>query len=59
MNPESGFSKVTREGIERNIIEALAANDIDLVNAQLDIYPTGRPRPDEPYVLEDRLEELE
>ena len=41
---ESGFSKVTREGIERNIDEAVNAGDGGLVNYNLDLWPTGRPR---------------
>lgn len=43
---ESKFSQVTREGIERNITEAYEAGDINLTNEQLDIYPTGHPRPE-------------
>lgn len=49
---ESGFHKVVREGIERNIAQALAAGDSDLANAQLDIWPYGRPRLIEPDAQE-------
>lgn len=41
---ESHFARVTREGIEKRITEAYEAGDMHLVNEQLDIYPTGRPR---------------
>lgn len=41
---ESGFHKVTREGLERNILEAYTAGDIKLANDYLDKYPTGHER---------------
>lgn len=42
---ESHFERVTRQGIETRIGEALLAGDSNLMNEQLDIWPTGRPRP--------------
>lgn len=43
---ESSFAQVTRQGIEKVASEALAAGDSNLMNAQLDIWPTGHLRPD-------------
>ncbi len=43
---ESHFERVTRRGIETRITDAHNAGDSNLANAQLDIYPTGRPRPE-------------
>lgn len=41
---ESGFQKVTREGIERSITDAANAGDSNLANDQLDKWPTGHSR---------------
>lgn len=41
---ESSFETTTRQGIEKRIVEAFNAHDINQVNAQLDIYPGGLPR---------------
>lgn len=38
---ESSFETTTRLGIEKRIVEAFNAHDINQVNAQLDIYPGG------------------
>lgn len=46
MTQESSFAQVTREGIERTINEAVNAGDMNLADAQLDIYPTGFSRPE-------------
>lgn len=43
---ESGFAKVTREGIERMITAAHQAGDSNLASEKLDIWPTGFPRPE-------------
>ena len=43
---ESGFHKTTRLGIERSIREAFESGDMQLTNYHLDLYPTGRPRPE-------------
>lgn len=41
---ESGFHKVTREGIERNITVAQNAGDAALANYHLDRHPSGHLR---------------
>ncbi len=41
---ESHFQRVTRRGLEGFIKDAVKANDINLVNEKLDIYPTGKKR---------------
>lgn len=52
---ESHFAKMTRQGIEGQIKDGFAANDINAVNYQLDQYPTGRKRPD---ISNDQMAEL-
>lgn len=42
---ESHFQKVTRQGIEGNINHDYEQDDMHRVNANLDIWPYGRRRP--------------
>lgn len=43
---ESGFEKTTRLGLEARIRDHFTAGDIKVVDELLDIYPSGRTRPD-------------
>lgn len=42
---ETHFNIAVRKTIETDLVEAYKAGDSNQVNAKLDIYPGGRPRP--------------